>query len=239
LVGESGVNGYIYQRHSQTDDAGWGKYDISAQAFAGQVKEYIEGCDTRVQGVLLYMTDYHDEQWESFDTLPAHGELLRIASAKPLQPSPFARPTQPTGDTWQRSLDFVFKWEGELSLDPNDSGNYYQGKLIGTKYGISAASWGGQYDIPNLTREQAQDIYFKHYWQASGADKLAWPLCLLVFDTAVLHGVGAAVAFAHESGPDPYAFAAKRLRIYVESSKWVHFGNAWVRRVADLLEAMT
>ena len=125
-----------------------------------------------------------------------------------------------------------------MSLDPNDSGNWYNGQLIGTKYGISAASWADQYDIPNLTLEQAQAIYRQHYWQASGADKLPWPACLLVFDTAVLHGVGTAAAWLSEAGPNAYAFAAKRLKVYVESDKWKHFGVGWTNRVAELLAEM-
>src|SRR5690606_25586809 len=62
LIGESGANGYIYQRHSPTDDAGWRKF-MDAETYAAQVQEYIEGCDSRVKGVCLYMQDYHSAQW--------------------------------------------------------------------------------------------------------------------------------------------------------------------------------
>jgi hypothetical protein len=89
LIREAGANGYIYGRHSQNDDAGWRKF-MSPEQYAAQVKEYIAGCDQRVRGVCLYMTDFHSDQWWSFDTLPAHQQLLAIASAKPSVPSPFA-----------------------------------------------------------------------------------------------------------------------------------------------------
>lgn len=133
-------------------------------------------------------------------------------------------------------MAFVRRWEGGLSLDPNDPGNYYNGQLIGTKYGINAAVWGGLYDIPNLTEQEAEAIYRQHYWQASGADLLRWPLSLIVFDTAVLHGAGTAAMWLRELGPSPLAFAAKRLDAYVNSERWHFYGNAWVRRVAELLE---
>lgn len=94
LIGESGANGYIYGRHSQQDDAGWRKFMQPAQ-YAAQVKTYIEGCDSRVQGVLLYMLDYHSDQWWSFDINPAIPDLLAIKDAKPQMASPFVAVTVP------------------------------------------------------------------------------------------------------------------------------------------------
>lgn len=90
LIGEAGANGYIYNRHSEHDDAGWQKF-MDAKTYAEQVREYIAGCDQRVQGVLLYMLDFHSDQWWSFDTRPAMEELLKIKDTKPQVPSPFAK----------------------------------------------------------------------------------------------------------------------------------------------------
>lgn len=264
LIGEAGANGYIYGRYSQEDDSGWQKTVKDPNVYAAQVREYIEGCDERVEGVLLYMLDYHSDQWWSFDTQPAMHQLLAIKDARPQIPSPFAQPAEsgptvyipsipgPTSvakpeeptvsDTWERSIAFVSRWEGEYQNIPNDAGNWTggevgKGELKGTKYGISAASYP-HLDIVNLTREQAHEIYRRDYWQASGADKLPWPACLLVFDTAVLHGVGAATKWQREVGTNAYAFAAKRLRVYTQMHNWDYWGKAWTNRVADLLEAM-
>ena len=88
LIAESGANGYIYGRHSKNDDAGWQKF-MKPEQFAAQVKEYIAGCDERVKGVLLYMLDFHSDQWFSFDTMPAMHQLLAIANTRPQVPSPF------------------------------------------------------------------------------------------------------------------------------------------------------
>jgi len=131
LVGESGANGYIYNRHSDSDDAGWGRF-MGPEQYAAQVREYIAGCDTRVQGVCLYMTDYHSDQWHTFDTTPAHEQLLAIKDTQPAGEKPHTVyipvvnvpvVNQPEPDNrWERSYAFVRRWEGGLSLDPNDPG---------------------------------------------------------------------------------------------------------------------
>lgn len=143
---------------------------------------------------------------------------------------------------WARSIAFVLQQEGGYSILRDDPGNWTGGAvgvgtLKGTKYGISAASYPAL-DIAALTQAEAEAIYRRDYWEPSGAAALAWPLCLLVLDTAVLHGVGAARAWLGEAGPTPYAFAAKRLRTYTHSANWHAFGAGWVNRVAALLEAM-
>jgi lysozyme family protein len=145
----------------------------------------------------------------------------------------------PSGDNWQRSREFVRRWEGGYQNNPADIGNWTgcavgKGENKGTNFGISACSYP-ELDIPNLTMAEADAIYFKDYWQASGADKLPWPYCLLVFDTAVLHGVGAAQKWQQEVGDNAYAFAAKRMRVYTKLGNWSEFGAGWTNRVADLL----
>lgn len=142
----------------------------------------------------------------------------------------------PLGDNWQRSYPEVLKIEGGLSLDPNDPGNWYNGQLVGTNHGISGAVWGGQYDIRNLTKEQALEIYRKHYWEASGADKLPWPMCLLVFDTAVNHGVGVAnQLLSYEPTPEEIYLGQRALR-YFDDPNWRSYGEAWGVRVNNLHE---
>lgn len=144
-------------------------------------------------------------------------------------------------DAWFRSREFVRRWEGGYQSFEWDAGNWTGcqpgvGELKGTNFGISACSYP-ELDIKNLSMTQADEIYYKDYWLASGADKLPWPYCLVVFDTAVLHGVGAAREWLSRYGPDMNAFVARRLSVYVQSNIWDQVGNAWVRRVAELLLA--
>lgn len=94
LIGEAGANGYIYGRFSSRDDCGWrsAALGLSPAQYAEQVREYIAGCDQRVQGVCLYMLDHHSDQWKSFDTLEASEQLLAVKDARPQRPPPFAPP---------------------------------------------------------------------------------------------------------------------------------------------------
>lgn len=82
--------------------------------------------------------------------------------------------------------------EGGLSLDPNDSGNYANGKLVGTKFGISAASYP-TLDILSLTLATAQAIYWTDYWLKARCDVLPPRLSVFMFDSAVNNGVAGAI----------------------------------------------
>lgn len=148
----------------------------------------------------------------------------------------------PRTEKWQRSIAFVARWEGGYQNIANDSGNWTGGEVgkgenKGTNWGISAASYP-HLDIINLTQAEAHAIFKKDYWQASGADQLEWPACLLVFDTAILHGSNTAKLWLRDVGPNPYLFAANRLRVYTKMKNWDFWGKGWIGRVADLLDEM-
>lgn len=86
----------------------------------------------------------------------------------------------------------VFQAEGDLSLDPADSGNWTGGickigELKGTKYGISAAQFP-TLDIENLTIFQARDIYYNQYWLDPGFWRLQTALGVRVADVGVTAG---------------------------------------------------
>ena len=83
--------------------------------------------------------------------------------------------------------------EGGFTDNPKDDGNWTGGKqgsgvLKGTKYGIAASSYP-HLDIPNLTLEQAQEVYYKDFWMPCKADKLPFPIANALFDCAVNSGV--------------------------------------------------
>lgn len=156
------------------------------------------------------------------------GSVPVVTDSTPSAPQP--------ADKWEASYPFVLEIEGGLSLDPNDPGNWYKGQLVGTKYGISGAVWGGQYDIPNLTKEQALSIYRTHYWEASGADKLPWPMCLVVFDTAINHGVGVAQKLLSSQPSPEEIYLGQRALRYFDDPNWRLYGEAWGVRVGNLLD---
>ncbi|MFN8493825.1 MAG: glycosyl hydrolase 108 family protein [Caldilineaceae bacterium] len=128
---------------------------------------------------------------------------------------------------WQKAIRFVLRWEGGYVNDPNDPGGE-------TNYGISKRSYP-QLDIANLTLDQAVEIYQRDYWQASGADKLPWPLSLVHFDSAVNCGMAQANVWLQACGGSVTKYCGLRLQFYAQLSTWHFFGNAWVKRVADLM----
>lgn len=98
----------------------------------------------------------------------------------------------PEDPDFQKSLPFTLVWEGGnmLSRDPNDKGGL-------TRFGIALSMHPEltENDVVNMTQETATQIYFKKYWLQCGCDVLSWPLCQVIFDTAVNAGPGAAKTF--------------------------------------------
>lgn len=84
---------------------------------------------------------------------------------------------------WSTAIEFVFKEEGGANgeLIAGDKGGY-------TKFGIASAA-NPDVDVPNLTREGAEDLYRKRYWQACKCDELPSRLAIAVMDAAVNQGV--------------------------------------------------
>lgn len=126
------------------------------------------------------------------------------------------------------AMEFIFKWEGGYVNDPKDPGGE-------TKYGISKRAYPGL-NIKTLSIEDAKRIYKEDYWMASGADKLEWPMCIVVMDTAVNMGVGRAKGFKSKAGNwTDYLFL--RLKRYSEVNK-PHYLRGWLNRVIDLYETI-
>lgn len=254
IIGECGVDMYVDMQRWQNDgkpNRGW-RGNIEATSYAYQLEQYARAIDKRVVAILPFLTDYRSNHWESFDTAEAHPALLALAPNMipqgerhtthlpiigngPTPAEPEAHIPEQPDNTWQRSWPIVLKFEGGLSLDPNDTGNWYNGQLIGTKYGISAAVWAGQYDIPNLTQAQALSIYKTAYWDAANCDALPWPLCLAVFDHAINAGVGSARQLLSQSGPNFLVFMADRIAWYTRLAQFDIYGVAWMRRCAEVL----
>lgn len=95
--------------------------------------------------------------------------------------------------------DDILQIEGGYQDDPDDSGNYdSQGRLVGTKYGISARrleDYRGRsitvYEMKNLTVNEAVQIYKKHYWDKHRLNDFQdQDVAELVCDGVIHHGPG-------------------------------------------------
>ena len=89
------------------------------------------------------------------------------------------------------AIGFVLGEEGGFQKRADDPGNWVDGKLVGTKYGI-AAKYHPHEDIPGLTRQRAISIYEHDYWAPARCDGLPAGLALMHMDAAVNIGVGGA-----------------------------------------------
>lgn len=69
--------------------------------------------------------------------------------------------------------------EGALSLDPDDAGNWYDGELVGSKYGVTGGTleiYLGRHvtaeDMAALTVAEADDIADDFFWKPAAGDFL-------------------------------------------------------------------
>ena len=161
---------------------------------------------------------------------------------------------------FDRALEMVLRFEGGLSLDPNDRGNWVSGRigvgeLRGTNCGISAAAFP-DLDIQKLTRADIRVAYKLHYWNKVSGDLLPDPVNMVAFDAAVNCGVSraakwlqGAVGAAQDGiiGPltlmrvcdhDPYDLAvehlARRFQFMAGLPTWSRYGRGWSRRLVTV-----
>jgi lysozyme family protein len=165
---------------------------------------------------------------------------------------------------FESAFTIIVGHEGSvLDMTRSDTGNWTGGavgvgKLAGSRYGISAASYP-TLDIAALTLAGAAAIYRRDYWAAVRADELPPMLALLVFDAAVNNGVGQAVRWlqiAVDAEPDGHfgpltmravvasmvkgpagvciELMAQRTQFMASSSDWKTFGLGWARRLCAL-----
>ena len=98
---------------------------------------------------------------------------------------------------FEAAVAAVLAHEGGFQNDAHDPGNWTGGSVgagacLGTKYGISAASYP-KLDIPNLSEADACAIYRRDWWDRLGLARLPPPLGAKLFDAAVNLGANPAV----------------------------------------------
>lgn len=102
---------------------------------------------------------------------------------------------------FEDAFKIVLGFEGGYVNDPADRGGE-------TNYGITYNTLNNAKNkgwipfnvtIQNIKLEHAKIIYRKGYWDAVQADSLPHPLDLIMFDSAVNHGPGAAVKLLQKS----------------------------------------
>jgi hypothetical protein len=106
--------------------------------------------------------------------------------------------------TVQQFLEgFLVKWEtAKHSVDKDDSGNWYKGALVGSKYGVTGAALAkhrgvdtiSKEDIASITLAEAAQIARTTYFDEANFDLLPWgPVVASAVDKCYMSGEGAAV----------------------------------------------
>lgn len=128
---------------------------------------------------------------------------------------------------FNRSIEFVLNWEG----------GYWNGgedPMAEVNFGITKR-WFPHLDIKALTRDQAIQIYYSHYWRPSKAFEFGWPRCLIILDTSVNMGISTYRQLYDRSNGNMLTFLGLRLRMYTADRRWADWGAGWTNRVADLM----
>ncbi|AYA40564.1 N-acetylmuramidase [Xenorhabdus nematophila] len=83
------------------------------------------------------------------------------------------------------AINSLLPMEGGYVNDPHDRGGE-------TQYGISQRSYP-RLDIRALTQDDATAIYYRDFWLTAGCERVPAGISLVLFDSAVQHGVVSAI----------------------------------------------
>src|SRR3990167_6174307 len=108
---------------------------------------------------------------------------------------------------FNKAQELVKRAEGGYSNDPRDKGNWVDGILVGTNWGISAPVlkvYLGHIltmeETKKLSYSTALEIYKKGYWNAIKGDQINdQKLAEMLYDTSVNQGSGKAIKYVKDS----------------------------------------
>jgi lysozyme family protein len=135
-------------------------------------------------------------------------------------------------ENFDKIMEFVFRWEGYKSDDPDDVGGR-------TVWGITERDYPDEFPaIWNMSKEDAKArakvIFRRDYWDKVDGDNLTSGLDALVFDTAVNMGR----YFAYQLKPlnmnDAFMERMRRYTQIAAQGNNIKFLRGWTRRVIDL-----
>ena len=97
-------------------------------------------------------------------------------------------------------IETILKHEGGYQANPNDTGNFYKGKNLGTNRGITPATYKAftgeeptKEAMKNISKEQAAEIYKTQYITKPKIDQLPENIIGMVADTGVMSGPSRAI----------------------------------------------
>lgn len=157
-------------------------------------------------------------------------------------------------------MDVILPFEGGLSMDRRDPGNWTGGKvgkgeLRGTNRGIAANTYKTE-DIQNMTEARAKEIYRRDFWVKIRGEDLPAGIDLVTLDPAINSGPKRGIGWLQkglgimaDGVMGPVTIKAARAAQPVEAIQracaarmgflrglktWVDFKKGWSRRVASI-----
>jgi hypothetical protein len=126
--------------------------------------------------------------------------------------------------SFAQALSFVLKREGGFVDHPNDPGGATNMGVTQKVYDVyRQRSTKEQRSVRFITKDEVEDIYFINYWIRSGCRELPPRLGLVVFDTAVNHGVRDATVWCNEANytgqPNPRLDEYRAIRYILDVRK--------------------
>lgn len=135
-------------------------------------------------------------------------------------------------NNFDKIMEFVFRWEGWKSDDPDDAGHR-------TVWGITERDYPD--DVPlmwDMSKQESQDyaknIFHRDYWNAVDGDNLASGLDALILDVAVNMGRYFANSLKTLSMNDAFMERIRRYTQIAAQGNNIKFLRGWIRRTIDL-----
>ena len=150
---------------------------------------------------------------------------------------------------FQKSLDFVTRWEGGWSSDQKNPGESKMRGITQNTYDRYRYSKDKLRQMVKLISEdEITDIYYTHFWANSECPNLEYPISLVHFDTLVRDGVELSeifLALAKKAGTDPATIAGVYLDLrrqhyqeLIQSNYTNYFSKAILTRCNSLKVAI-
>lgn len=100
VLGEIGIDNYVYNERWQAEpeatrgNRGW-QGNVSPDVYAEMIEYHLRNSDRRVVAGLIFITDFRNNAWESFNTRSAHQALLARKDRMVPQAAPPTKPDTP------------------------------------------------------------------------------------------------------------------------------------------------
>lgn len=150
------------------------------------------------------VADWYRKRAEALERNRETGSLAGLSPAEATQRIADAKEVASGGQDFAGLVGWIIdESEGSaLVADDNGAGR--------ARFGITERSHPEAWRDGDVTRQEAEAIYKRDYWDAIGADSLAPALRVVAFDAAINHGPGLSRRWIEESGGDAARFIELR-----------------------------